>query len=234
MHSPRERPHGMATQPAAITGRLIAAHEGERRCIARLLQDDVGQRLALLAAEVELLALEAPDRESFAPRWRELSHAVSQIASDVRHIADMLHPSRLETLGLVAAIGALCREVWSSQRLRVRFTHDRVPPVVPADIALTLFRIVQDCLRNVVDHSGVMEADVYLAGCGHTLHLRIADSGVGFVPAEQGRSGVGLATMCERVKPVGGRLVIDSAPGRGTRIGVKVDLFHPSEDDTLE
>src|SRR6185503_6209655 len=109
------------------------------------------------------------------------------------------HPAKLETLGLVASIGGFCSELWRRQRLEVRFTHGNVPRAVPGDVALCLYRIVQEALHNVIKHSGVLEADVHLSGTGTELLLRIADAGAGFVPIAPRLTGVGLASMHERV-----------------------------------
>jgi signal transduction histidine kinase len=224
MFNSRERSRRIAATPRAVAGRLIAAQEEERRRIARELHDDISQRLALLAIELEQLALDAPGDEKFRRRWHGLSRAANDIATDLHRISHSLHPAKLETLGLVAAIGGFCHELWCLQHLRVRFTHENVPRAVPGDIALCLYRIVQEALHNVMRHSGVMEAEVHLTGDHHELFLRIADAGVGFVPSAPGIGGVGLASMRERVKSIDGTLVVHAAPGRGTRITVKVEL----------
>ena len=206
-----------------VSGRLIAAHEEERRRVARELHDDVSQRLALLSVELEHLGLDGDDG-SIDPRWQALSRSAAEIAGDLHRISHRLHPTRLEALGLVAAIGGFCQEVWTRHHLQVRFTHDSVPRMVPGDLALCLYRIVQEALHNVITHSGVMEAEVHLARSGDGLVLRIADAGDGFTPERGENVGLGLLCMRERVHSLGGELVIQTAPGRGTRIGVRVDL----------
>jgi signal transduction histidine kinase len=224
MFNSRGRSRRIRATPRAVAGRLIAAQEEERRRIARELHDDISQRLALLAIELEHLSLSAPGDESFRAHWRDLSHAASDIAIDLHRISHSLHPAKLETLGLVAAISGFCHELWCGHRLRVRFTHENVPRAVPADIALCLYRIVQEALHNVMRHSGVMEAEVHLSGDHHELFLRVADAGAGFAPLAAGVGGVGLASMHERVKSIDGTLVLHAAPGRGTRITVTVGL----------
>jgi signal transduction histidine kinase len=205
-----------------VAGRLIAAHEAERRRVARELHDDVSQRLALLSVELDRLAQEIHGDEAFQRRWRDLSRAANGIATDLHRISQSLHPSKLDTLGLVAAIAGHCRDVWVTDRLCVRFTHGNLPGAVPGDVALCFYRVVQDALENIVQHSGVMEADVHLAGDGRRIFLRIVDAGAGFVTSAP--RGVGLTSMDERVRSIGGRLAVDAAPGRGTRVTVKVDL----------
>ena len=207
-----------------LGGRLIAAQEEERRRTARELHDDVSQRLALLSVEIEHLELHRRDAGDSGERWKALSRAAADIASDLHRISHRLHPSRLEALGLVAAISGFCQELWTQQALHVRFTHVAVPREVPGDVALCLYRIVQEALQNVIQHSGGMEAEVHLEGSGDGLLLRIADSGDGFSPDRRDGAGLGLFSMRERVNSLGGDIAVQAAPGRGTRIGVRIAL----------
>jgi signal transduction histidine kinase len=106
----------------------------------------------------------------------------------------------------------------------VRFTHQAVPRAIPSDVALCLYRIVQESLQNVISHSGGMEAEVHLEGSREGLLLRIADPGDGFDRERREGVGLGLLSMRERVHSLGGDLVVQTAPGRGTRIGVRIAL----------
>jgi PAS domain S-box-containing protein len=207
-----------------LGGRLIAAQEEERRRIARELHDDVSQRLALLSVEIEHLELHRGQVGDRSDRWKALSQAAAGIATDLHRISHRLHPSRLDALGLVAAISGFCQELWSQQSLQVRFTHLAVPRAIPSDVALCLYRIVQEALQNVIKHSGGMEAEVHLEGSGEGLLLRIADPGGGFAPERREGVGLGLLSMRERVRSLGGDIVVQTAPGRGTRIGVRIAL----------
>jgi signal transduction histidine kinase len=121
-------------------------------------------------------------------------------------------------------LAGFCQELWSQQRLQVRVTHDAVPRAVPGDVAPCLYRVVQEALQNVIEHSGVMEAEVHLAGNGDSLLLRVSDPGSGFAPERRGDVGLGLLSMRERVLSLGGDIVVQSGPGRGTRIGARVGL----------
>jgi PAS domain S-box-containing protein len=208
-----------------LAGRLIAAQEAERRRIARELHDDLSQKLALLNIDIELLgraALTSADEAS--TRLQDLSDRAGELATSVHQLSHQLHPSKLEAMGLVPAIESHCRDLSSQHDVFVEFQHSGVPRSVPPDLALCLYRIVQEGLHNVIKHSGARKASVQLTGDRESLLLHIADPGVGFTPAEHDRTGLGLVSMRERVHFLGGRLVIHSAPGRGTRIGVRVSL----------
>jgi signal transduction histidine kinase len=208
-----------------LSGRLIAAQEHERHRIARDLHDDSSQRLALIAMELEQLGIEPPATTSeLSARTRSLWQEVTEVATDLHHISHQLHPRKLEALGLVTAINGFCQELWTQHHLQVRFSHERVPRTIPREVALCLYRIVQEALQNVIRHSGVMEAEVQLTGSTDELLLRISDAGSGFVADATRWTGLGLTSMRERVRSLGGEIVVQAAPGRGTRIGVRVCL----------
>jgi signal transduction histidine kinase len=205
-----------------LAGRLIAAQEAERARVARELHDDLSQKLALLAIGIDELGgerLPSPDRSNY----QRLKEQVAEIATTVHRLSHALHPSRIQALGLVAAIESCCREVSAKGQLSVQFTHAHIPSNIPSDISLCLYRIVQEALSNVVKHSGALAAEVALAREDGHIELRIADSGRGFA-ADLEHAGLGLISMRERVRSVGGRFVVHSANGSGTRIGVRVPI----------
>jgi len=205
----------------ALTGRLLEAQEAERRRIARELHDDFNQNLALLSVELEVLARQPP-ADSPAAELRRLAARVKELSSSVHALSHQLHPSKLEHLGLVAAVGGLCREVTLHHGLEVRFTNSGVADVSPG-AALCLYRIVQEALRNVVKHGRTDHAAVELRDGPDGLRLQVCDHGRGFDPASAcGRGGLGLVSMRERLNLVGGEMTIESRPGGGTRIDVHV------------
>lgn len=207
-----------------LTGRLLEAHEFERRRVARELHDDLSQGLALLAVELDLLLRRPPaTHDQTVERVGELSARVKELSSSVHDLSHRLHPSRLEHLGLVAAIRGLCRELLQHHGMDAKFTHYDVPEIVPEATALCLYRIAQESLRNVIKHSGTAHAQVELSGSGAGIRLRVSDDGAGFDPEVIARGGgLGLLSMRERLHLIGGRIAIDTRPGGGTRIEVYV------------
>jgi signal transduction histidine kinase len=216
-----------------LTGRLLEAQEAERRRIARELHDDLNQGLALLSVEIDLMARRPPTSAAeVAQRMRELSARVKELSSAVHDLSHQLHPSKLEQLGLVAAVRGLCKELKQHHGLEVNFTHSDVPEVIPEAVALCLYRIVQEALRNVVKHSGTDRAAVELRGTPDAIRLRVSDDGVGFDPASALRNGgLGLVSMRERLHLVGGRIAIDSRPAGGTRIDISVPAPAPGRPE---
>jgi PAS domain S-box-containing protein len=209
---------------SSVGRRLIAAQEEERTRIARELHDDIGQRLALLSIELETLQ-RAPNQREFPGRIYQLLKQTSEIASEIQAISHRLHSSKLEYLGLVAAARGYCAELSEQQNVGIDFLDEGVPRSLPAEIEMSLFRVLQEALRNAVKHGRVHQVKVELRARGSDVHLTVRDFGVGFDPAiALHGKGLGLVSMQERVRLVHGELTIDSAPNSGTSIHVRVPL----------
>jgi signal transduction histidine kinase len=201
-----------------LSRRLIHAQEEERARIARDLHDDIGQRLGLLAIELTQLSVTAPT-VLHGSRTIRLKNQAVDIATDVQALAYELHSSKLELLGLASATRSFCDEFSKQQHLDIHFTARDVPPQVPWDISLSLFRVVQEAVHNSAKHSGVQDCAVQLWGAPDGIHLVVSDTGKGFdLDAARVGRGLGLVSMNERLKLVGGDLQVDTQPQRGTRI----------------
>ena len=203
-----------------LAGRLIASQEAERRRIARELHDDLSQKTALLMMDIERLANRCPQERA---RFLELSERAHEIAADLHNLSYELHPSKLEALGLLSALKALCRDISQQGVVTIAFTHEGIPGGVDPNVSLCLYRITQEALHNVARHSHAQDAHVRLASDAQHLTLHIADSGVGF-DARTNPAGLGLVSMRERAALLRGEVVVDTFPGGGTRIGVRVPL----------
>jgi signal transduction histidine kinase len=209
-----------------LSSQLIKAQEKERSRIARELHDDLNQRLALLSLEMDQLGQEPPgSADEFRRRMHDLWNAVRLISVDINRIAYQLHPSKLDTLGLVPALSGLCNEISKRHLLSVEFTNDNIPESLSGDVGLCIFRIVQEALSNVIKHSGAHKARVELSGGAQIIQLRIADAGKGFeIATVKERGGLGLISMQERIRLVGGEMSIKSEPLCGTQIDVQIPL----------
>ncbi len=208
-----------------VSRRLIDAQERERSRIARELHDDIGQRLALLSVSLTGLAQRDDGSPWCQGRTMELQRLTSEIAADVQALSHRLHSSRLELLGIAAAMGRFCAEFTEQQKAMVDFdTHD-LPDRLPSEVSLSLLRILQEALHNAVKHSGVLQFEVQLWGSEEEIHLVVRDHGKGFdVEAAKTGRGLGLVSMEERIKLVNGALSIDSQPGRGSTIHARVGV----------
>jgi signal transduction histidine kinase len=211
---------------ASVSRRLIEAQEKERTRIARELHDDIGQRLALLAVELEQLRQNSPDLSvEVRTRVGELQNQTSEIATDVQSMSHDLHSSKLEYLGLTTAVKGFCQELSKQQSVEVLFAHDDIPSSIPKEVSLCLFRVIQEALQNAVKHSGVRHYDVELRYVSDAISITVRDSGRGFdVEQAMNTRGLGLTSMAERLRLVDGRLSVDSQPQHGTTICASVPL----------
>jgi len=205
-----------------LTGMLINAQEQERGRLAAEIHDDFSQRLAVLSLGLETAAEGIPESMQETNRQMdELMESAAELGADLHTLSHRLHSSTLERLGLVAGVGAFCKEFAAHQGTEVEFSHQGVPRSVSPEVALCLFRIVQEGLRNVQKHSGAAYALVRLEAVDGMLHMSISDDGVGF-DAKDGadRQGLGLWSMRERARLVAGRFEIHSEKQKGTKIDV--------------
>jgi PAS domain S-box-containing protein len=204
---------------SSVNGRLIEAQESERARIARDLHDDIGQRLALLTVALEHVKGLPTDSSEALHCLEALQQQTAEISADVQALSHELHPPRLLHLGGVIAMRGFCNELSVQKNVEIAFRDENVPGNMPLDVSLCLFRVLQEALQNAVRHSGVRHVDVQLRGVGDAIHLTIRDHGVGFDVDTAGRGlGLGLTSMKERLKLVGGELFIESQSTRGTTV----------------
>jgi PAS domain S-box-containing protein len=217
---------------ANVSRKLIEAQEQERSRIGRELHDDIGQRLALLAVELQQLH----DKSVTLPQVRrsvsKLQKRTLDIAADIQSLSHELHSAKLQYLGITMAMRGFCREFAEQQKVEIDFqSHDLPSPLEP-DISLGLFRVLQEALHNSAKHSGVRHFEVRLWGTSDEIHLTVKDSGAGFDREAANESrGHGLISMQERMRLVGGELSINSQPRGGTTVHARVTLG--SESDSL-
>jgi signal transduction histidine kinase len=204
-----------------MSGTLLKAQEEERRRIGRELHDDINQRLAMVAIELEQVQDDHPEVRS---RLQEIRQQTSEISNDVQALSHDLHSSKLEYLGVVRGIKSWCEDFAERQRMEFDFNSD-VSSVLPFELGTCLLRVLQEAVQNTVKHSGVKRIEVQLTQQSGEVHLIVRDSGTGFdVEAAMQRKGLGLTSMRERVRLVNGTIAIDSKPMSGTRIHVRVPL----------
>src|SRR5579872_281433 len=204
-----------------VSTRLLNAQEQERSRIGRELHDDINQRLAMLSLELEELQENPSEIE---PRVKELRRQMAEVSNDVQALSHDLHSSKLEYLGVVAGMKSWCKEFAERQRMQIDFESD-VPSTVPLEIGVTLFRIMQEALHNVIKHSGAREVKVQLQEDSSEIHLIVSDLGRGFDPeaASQGQ-GLGLTSMRERIRLLNGTISIESKRSGGTTIYARVPV----------
>ena len=211
------------TQLQGLAAGLLAAQEEERAHVARELHDDISQKLAALNLEAEsVLRKEPGDDGKLRGELTRLSHRLRGILRDVEQTAYRLHPSSLDHLGLSVALKSYCADFAKQNGIDTRCTERNLPRAIPARLGLTIYRVVQEALRNVAKHSGTRRATVSVAGKNGTIMLSIKDSGRGFDPSRSKKRGLGLISMEERVRQAGGTFTMKSTPGKGVHIDVRI------------
>jgi PAS domain S-box-containing protein len=213
-----ERKHAEEDR-AGMTRKLIEAQEQERSRIGRELHDDITQRLALLSlrmAELEEKPAETLDSIS------NLRKEVTDISNDVQALSHELHSSKLEYLGFTAGVRSWCREFADRHKVELSFKSD-LSADPSTSVGTSLFRVLQEAATNAVKHSGAKRIEVQLWDDTAEIRLLVKDVGRGFElsSALQGK-GLGLTSMRERIRLLGGTIRIESKPEQGTTIHVSV------------
>ena len=211
---------------SGLSQKLMDAQEKERARIARELHEDLGQRMALLTIELERLRRTPPEAAGdLRGRLGELCERTIDFGKDLQAISHGLHSSKLEFLGITSASEVLCQELGENHDVEIDFSHDGIPNNLPNEVALTLFRVLQEALTNAVKHSCVNQVMVTLRGEPGRIHLEVFDGGVGFdASAALKNRALGLIGMQERLSLVNGRMSIESRPGSGTKVRASVPL----------
>ena len=201
-----------------LSGRLISAQEDERARLARALHDDITQRLALLAIDAGRKESSLDDATA-KQAMRSMRRDLALISEDVHALCYALHPAILEHLGLIDALKGECERFSEVEAMPVGFRADDNLDEPPRPVALCLYRIAQEALRNVARHASASAIDVGLRFVDNGLQLSVRDNGIGFDPArKQARPSLGHASMRQRLSLIGGELCLVSNPGHGTTV----------------
>jgi len=212
-----------------LTSRLLHTQEEERRRIARKMHDDWTQRLTLLGIDIAKLENQLGAPESALPLLRAMQEQLVRLSEDVHDLSRQLHPAILDDLGLVEALRSECAAFARREGIAVVYHPEDVPSWLPKDVALCVYRVAQEALRNIAKHAAVHEAWVYLVAAGPELVLHVQDKGVGFDPAAVlSQPGLGISSMAERIRLCSGQLSVTSGPGQGTTVAVRVPLARSS------
>jgi PAS domain S-box-containing protein len=210
----------------SLAGKLITAQESERRRISLLLHDDVGQSVAALGLTINRLKRRLPDDpQAIIAELDQVYRQLDSLIAQIRQLSHQLHPGMLEHLGLVKALRSHVTELSNEEQMAVQFAADVRTDPVPPEIAVCIYRVALEALRNVSIHSGANSAQVTLSESSGWLVLEVSDSGKGFDVEKLGHgTGLGLASSEERVKLLHGSLEIRSVAHYGTRLTARVPL----------
>jgi signal transduction histidine kinase len=194
--------------------------------LAAELHDDFSQRLALLTLGLENASEALPDSPRVAQQQlQELINSAGELGADIHTVSHRLHSATLESLGLVPGVSSLCKEFTDRYGIEIDFSADNIPRIVDPDVALCLFRIVQEALQNLKKHSGAARAEVRLIRRADRISVSVYDPGKGFDMNDmRAQEGLGIHSMEERARLLSGYFKIHSEPGRGTRVEAAIPL----------
>jgi PAS domain S-box-containing protein len=214
-----------------LAGHLLTAQEAERKKLARELHDDLSQRLAALAMEAETLDYQkSPKTGLDRVRLKEMKDKLVELSIDVHAMSRRLHPSILDDLGLADAVASECATFRKRNGIVVNYRTENISREVPPNVAVCLYRIVQEALRNISRHARATEVAISLEGVNQAIRLLIRDNGKGFDQGQKtNKVGLGLDSMKERAYLIGADFSLESQPGQGTMIEVRAPLSRRPE-----
>jgi GAF domain-containing protein len=209
---------------ANLSHTLVASLEEERRRVSRELHDEIGQLLTSLRLTLQ----------SGAPGRVSVDEIMDELFERVRDISIRLRPPMLEDLGLAPALSWHCQRFASQTGVRVHLMTTGLERRYSAKVELAIFRIVQEALTNVARHAGVPEARVAVRGTHGFINALVMDQGAGFDPTAAALRSSGLTGMRERALSVGGRILVSSTPGRGTRVSLRIPILEREKSSSEE
>jgi PAS domain S-box-containing protein len=207
-----------------LARQLLTAQEAERKRLARELHDDLSQRLAGLAMEAEMLGQQMSPQGAGVVELKDMKDKLVALSIDVHSLSRQLHPSILDDLGLPDAIASECARFQRQDSMAIDFKAENITKEIPPDVAVCLYRIVQEGLRNISKHAQATEVAISLVGRNDSIILTIMDNGRGFDSGQKRQVGLGLDSMQERAYLIGGDFWVESQPGIGTVIEVLAPL----------
>jgi signal transduction histidine kinase len=214
----------MEKERTELQGRLVRVQEEEHRRIARELHDDLTQQLAVLAIDAGTLAQHPSCPQDIVQKVSAMREKLVALSESIHSLSRQLHPSILDDLGLVDALRLECLALGQRDKIKVKYDARDIPTDLPRDVSLCIYRVAQEALRNVTHHAQCAKASVMLAANERQLVLRVQDKGIGFDVNTQGKRGLGLESMRERVRHIRARFRVQSRPGEGTCITMRVPL----------
>jgi two-component system sensor histidine kinase UhpB len=208
----------------ALSNRLMSVQEEERRRLSRELHDGVGQGLTAVVSHLWLIERRLPHGDDgLRVQVSEARGLAAKTLAEIRELSQLLRPSLLDDWGLVPSLEAQVKTFKTHQEIEVALEADDLPDRLPQELETAIYRIVQEALTNVVKHARATRVRVALRHTDHALHLDVIDNGIGYREGRAGdKPGLGLLSIRERVRALGGRVTMTSS--RGAHLSVVLPL----------
>lgn len=223
------RKHEEALQ--VLSSAKIEIQEDERRRIARELHDGLGQILSVIKFNIEILEDDLILDDPLEKRWKEIKNLLDSAMTETKEISYKLMPPVLQDFGLIPALQSLCDQTASPGHRAVSFTSRDCNTRFPSSVEISLYRIAQEALNNIIKHANAARVAVDITSNTTDVTLTVRDNGKGFDLSKVVKRSIGLMTMRERAELLKGSLTIDSVVGQGTVVTVKIPLLAGHEKD---
>ncbi len=208
--------------------RLIQSQEEERKRIASELHDSIGQNL-LLIKNYASLGKKSKELETGIKHFEDISDNTASAIDEVRRIAYNLHPYHLERLGLTNAILSILDNAEISSQINFDIKADNIDNILLKETEINLFRIIQECINNIIKHSRAEKAEITIEKKEFEIVIKIKDNGIGFsqsgeISAQDYAKGFGLENLKKRINLIKGEIKINSESGKGTEVMIKLPI----------
>lgn len=209
-----------------LVAHIESCREEEKKAIARRLHGELGSSLTALSMHLAILSRQVPDQPALHARMQQMKELLSAAHETARRIQSGLRPDKLDLFGMKAALEDLADSVSESTGIDCKLHFAGDMPACPAHVEITLYRMLEEALRNVTQHAYATQVDISFDEKGDTLVISIRDNGVGFSLNDLPADAHGLRSLREKAAYLGGRAVIQSAPGEGTCIRFMLPAQH--------
>ncbi|MCF6092569.1 sensor histidine kinase [Microaerobacter geothermalis] len=214
-----------------VTHSILQAQERERKRISRELHDGIGQSLYSILIQTEVMESMMAENDQTAKQVKQVQETIRQTIDDIRHLSVELRPSALDDLGLIVALRTYLKDYGYKFGIQVNFSYDGDKKRLSSTVETAIYRIVQEALINAVKYAQTERVDVLITQTMHEIKLIVKDYGVGFDPGHPAKRGVGLYSMEERARILGGTFHLSSQPNSGTLIEVNIPIEQGEEWD---
>jgi signal transduction histidine kinase len=213
-----------------LSRQIIDIQERERESLSREIHDNIGQLLVVLKMGLSRVNKKIPyELFNLKHQLSELLNLLNKTIKEIRGLSHELHPPLIEDLGLVSALEELCQDFKACSEIKIKWNFDKIQKPLQSVTNITIYRLFQEGLNNILKHSRATEAYLNLTSTESSMNAAIEDNGVGFLvddvfsPSRKHKRSLGLISMKERLALIGGDLKVISSPGEGTRIMARLE-----------